>query len=643
MMSIVLSCPESAIYASGHSSPLSVAEASSAASSAAADIGSDSLPQGTEMLETLVVTATRTPKLLKDTPVVTRLLTKADISRSGKTDIAQLLEQRLPGVEFSLGMAQNPQINFSGFGGGGILFLLDGERMAGETLDNPDYSRLNLQNVERVEIVKGAASSLYGSNATGGVINIISGRPAEGVHATIDARFGSHTMQHYGALATYRKNSLSNSLDASFDSQAEVKFPNRGDFTTMYATRSWNIRDRLTYTFSDEAYVTARASYFRRQRNSATDNHERYSDVAAGLRARWRDFSASYAFDRYDKYDYIPSEGTQTRDYSNRQNTLHAQYSHDFDGAGTITAGGDWIDDYLMSYEFGGDAHRQTNLDAYLQWDWHPVERIWIVPGLRYDWFSASRARRLSPKLSLLWRPANCSLRVNYAAGFRAPSLKELFMDFNMAGIFQVYGNPDLKSETSQNFSISGEWTRGGADVTITAFHNIVDNRIAYLWSDELMGQQYINLHRMHICGVDLSAVKSFDFGLTLQGEYIYTYEHYHKGDLRANPTRPHALTMQCDYTRFWKPEWRFVASLSFKWMSGVTGDVLAFFSQEASRRQYYPAYSMLNLMLSQDIGKHLTVSAGIDNLLNYVPKYYYYNSPLTTGIGFRVGLTARI
>lgn len=163
MMSIVLSCPESAVYASGHSSPLSDTEGASAT----IDIGSDSLPVGTEMLETFVVTATRTPKLLKDTPVVTRLLTKADIARSGKADIAQLLEQRLPGVEFSLGMAQNPQINFSGFGGGGILFLLDGERMAGETLDNPDYSRLNLQNVERVEIVKGAASSLYGSNATG--------------------------------------------------------------------------------------------------------------------------------------------------------------------------------------------------------------------------------------------------------------------------------------------------------------------------------------------------------------------------------------------------------------------------------------------------------------------------------------------
>ena len=102
------------------------------------DSASDLVVSTPDTLETVVVTATRTPKLLKDTPVVTRVMTSADIARSGEQDISGLLEQQMPGVEFSLGMAQNPQINMSGFGGGGILFLLDGERMAGETLDNPD-------------------------------------------------------------------------------------------------------------------------------------------------------------------------------------------------------------------------------------------------------------------------------------------------------------------------------------------------------------------------------------------------------------------------------------------------------------------------------------------------------------------------
>ncbi len=127
-----------------------------------ADTAPDLVVSSPDTLDMVVVTATRTPKLLKETPVVTRVITSADISRSGKPDIGALLEQQIPGVEFSLGMGQNPQINMSGFGGGGILFLLDGERLSGETLDNPDYSRLTLQNDEWVENVKRAASSLYG-------------------------------------------------------------------------------------------------------------------------------------------------------------------------------------------------------------------------------------------------------------------------------------------------------------------------------------------------------------------------------------------------------------------------------------------------------------------------------------------------
>ena len=388
------------------------------AGSGVTDSTADLVVSATDTLETVVVTATRTPKLLKDTPVVTRVITSTDIDRSGKPDIGALLEQQLPGVEFSLGMAQNPQINMSGFGGGGILFLLDGERMAGETLDNPDYSRLNLQNAERVEIVKGAASSLYGSNATGGVVNIISKTPKEGAHMRLNARYGSHSLKSYGVLATFKKGKFANSLDGRFDSQGEIRFPRRGDFSRAYATHSWNVRERATVTLSEDAQITARAGYYWRQRNSTNATHERYSDISAGVSARWRDFTAKYSFDTYDKYDYEIATREQERDYRNRQNTLHIQYSHEFEGNGTLTAGGDWLHDYLMSYEFDSGSHSQTNLDAYAQWDWRAAECVWIVPGVRYDWFSASRANKVSPKLSMLWRPGKgfCSLRLNYAA-----------------------------------------------------------------------------------------------------------------------------------------------------------------------------------------------------------------------------------
>ena len=109
-------------------------------------------------LEAVVVTGTRTPRLLKDSPILTRVITSADIKRVDALDVGELLEAELPGIEFSYAMDQQVTLNMQGFGGNSVLFLVDGERIAGETLDNIDYSRLNLDNVERVEIIKGAAS-----------------------------------------------------------------------------------------------------------------------------------------------------------------------------------------------------------------------------------------------------------------------------------------------------------------------------------------------------------------------------------------------------------------------------------------------------------------------------------------------------
>ena len=116
-------------------------------------------------LNEVVITGTRVPKLLKDSPVQTRLITSKDIERSDATDIQGLLQAELPGVEFSYAMNQQVHLNFGGFGGQSLLFLIDGERIAGETLDDVDFSRIDMNNVERIEIVRGASSSLYGSNA----------------------------------------------------------------------------------------------------------------------------------------------------------------------------------------------------------------------------------------------------------------------------------------------------------------------------------------------------------------------------------------------------------------------------------------------------------------------------------------------
>lgn len=94
-------------------------------------------------------------------------------------------------MEFSYAMNQQIHMNFGGFGGQSVLFLVDGERLAGETLDDVDFSRIDMNNVERIEIVRGASSALYGSNAIGGVVNIITKEAAKKLDAKLDFEPGS--------------------------------------------------------------------------------------------------------------------------------------------------------------------------------------------------------------------------------------------------------------------------------------------------------------------------------------------------------------------------------------------------------------------------------------------------------------------
>ena len=158
-------------------------------------------------LAPVVITASHSPKALKDAPVVTRLITLHDIKINDATNIQDLLTQEMPGLEFGFAMGQETALHMSGFGGNAILFLVDGERMAGETMDNVDYNRMSLDNVGRIEIVKGASSALYGSNAVGGVVNIISRENLEPWTANVNSRYSSfgHEWRHGAASRSIRR------------------------------------------------------------------------------------------------------------------------------------------------------------------------------------------------------------------------------------------------------------------------------------------------------------------------------------------------------------------------------------------------------------------------------------------------------
>ena len=613
------------------------------------------LKESSTAVEQVVVAATRTPKLLKDVPIVTRVISNADIKQSDATHIGDLLQSELPGIEFSYSMNQQVSLNMSGFGGNSVLFLVDGERMAGETLDNVDYSRLNMDNVERIEIVKGAVSSLYGSNAIGGVVNIISKESQEPWSVNLNGRYGAHNEQRYGGSVGFnqgRFNSMTNvqytSIDA-IDLSKGTDNADIGDYSTIYGASTLNIKERLVITAADGLKFTARAGYFFRERDASESLKDRYRSFSGGLKGNYiiteaDNLELSYAFDQYDKSDYLVPSSRDVRDYSNVQHTVRSLYNHTFANKHILTIGGDYMRDYLMSYQFSDNgSHTQHTADAFAQFDWNPHRKFNLIAGLRFDWFSEANLSHLSPKLGIMYKVENCSLRASYAGGFRAPTLKEMYMDFYMGNIFMIYGNPELKPETSHNFSLSAEYMKGRHSFTVTGFYNLVDNRITTAWNQELSGQVYTNMSPLQVAGAEINATGRYKCGVSWRVSYAYTHETIKKGEPQLSSTRPHTATARIAYDKNWK-NYGLSVSLTGRYLSAVTCDVYTeLTSYEETVKQTYPGYTIWKLSLVQRVWRGVDLTLSVDNIFNYRPDYYYSNSPSTTGTTLSAGLSLNL
>ena len=164
-------------------------------------------PAKDKVFSEVVVTGSRLERPLKDVPVITRIVTRAEIDRINPLDMQQLLQYALPGIQFRLNtMSQLPTLTYQGMNNKMVVFLIDGERLSGESSDhNIDYNRINPDEIERIEVVRGAASTLYDSNAQGGVINIITRKAKRPVSFSLTGRYAGKNGEKYGANLGIRK------------------------------------------------------------------------------------------------------------------------------------------------------------------------------------------------------------------------------------------------------------------------------------------------------------------------------------------------------------------------------------------------------------------------------------------------------
>jgi tonB-dependent receptor plug len=601
----------------------------------------------TEIKE-VVVTATRSQKKLKDVPITVQVVTAEDIKKSQSTDFKTFLENEFSGINFTYD-GGSPNINMMGFGGKYVLFLMNGERMAGETFDNIDYDRIDIDNIERIEIIKGASSSLYGSNAIGGVINIITKDSKSPLDINTGYLYDS-SRDHKLNLSVGTKQKWGNLSISSFYKMREPyiikdRISTGGIYNELNVAgfTNYGISPKLTFNLSPKINLSLTPGYYFSERNPGTPAGEivrdRYYNYNLGLKTNIKfndnqNLIVSGAFDRYDKYDYFRKINEKEKKYENEVWRISSQYNQNLFKKHTLVAGGEVLSEKLLSFMFknestGGRENAQT-YSAFTQQDWVINPAVTIVTGARMDYHSIFK-QYFTFRLSGMYRfDETMTIRAGYSGGFRSPTLKELYTNWfhPWGGGFQLMGNKNLRPETSDNFNISIDFNFKKLNLTFITQYSKIKDKINLRGNigDTL---RYVNFHgNTDVLSSEVSAIYKLNKNFHFKGSYSY----YDIGKRRSE-NRPHTLTFKAEYipsAKYYIPS----IIISGKYLSRTK-----IYDDDSSSFVSYAPYSIWRLQLASKLPLGFTLTGGINNIFGYTADKVGFYSSVDIGRTFYLGL----
>ena len=602
-------------------------------------------------LNEVVVTGSFIEKPLKDVPVLTRVVSQKDIQALNPQNLETLLQYEIPGLQIGYNsMSQLPEITYMGMGGEYILFLVDGERVSGEGADhNVDFTRFNVDDIERIEIIKGSQSTIYGSNALGGVINIITKNADKPFTGNLNARYAGSNGQKYTASAGVKQGRLSSYSSLTYRTkdtytiaddkgkttvtttpEGTTEETGEADFTTMYGYKTWDVMQKLGYTCNEKLSTELKGTFYHNKRDirEGRNYQDFFIDYTLSGKVKYlpasnQQITVSYLFDSYKKNkDYFKSRtGRVDTDYHNKTQTPRIDYTGTF-GNHTLSAGFEGNMEYLKHYFLKDTSSVSMQTYAlYLQEDWRITDKLNVVAGLRADYHKKYHLH-VTPKLSVLYRLCDLvTLRAGYSKGFRSPSLKELYQEYDMGGLgwMMLYGNPDLEPETSDQYSLSAELTKGRFNMSVSATHNRFKNKITLQsLHDGTNDSRYENAESAKTTGVETILRYNFPFGLVLTGSYAYTNDYEEVQGYNTSNVRPHTATFSALFSKRFG-DYGFNISMNGQWGCAFdTYSVRTTDTGTAVTQVPYDARTMCTLNTGVTLPRGISLNFGVDNLFNY-------------------------
>jgi len=565
-----------------------------------------------------VTTPTKSAQNLENITANVDIITSEEIKERGYKTISDALKAQ-PGISYTRngGLGKATSIMLRGFSSKRVLVLVDGVRYNDPTsVSGAHFQYILMENIERIEIVKGAQSGVWGADASAGVINIITKKATkDGFTASINAEYGSFNSQTYGFNTTYKQDKFDVSLNAQRLSTDgfSTKVPEGKDANDFeddqYENNSADIK--FGYNITDNDRVETFFNYI--DADSDFDGYNMDATLASN-----DPIANTTAIEQFYGVSYTNTEGkNKTKIYFNQSDfsrTSTTSMVSKFDGSvkefglnsalsyaknADMSIGVDckkFKHENTIDKEYANQGIFATNSNSF---DGLLSGTTIFSQALRYDKFD-DFSNKVTYKLGLKHIHENIKgfwTSFNYATAYNVPSLFQLY---------SYAGNKDLNPEETKGFDVTANYKGFG----VTYFQNDIDDLIVYITTDFVtFAGSYFNVSgKSRLKGVELSYANSLEIA-NLAYNFNYTY-------LKTKDKEGKELARRAKNTAN--------LSLDYYGLADTHIGTLIQYVGERKKSQYdrdpevdYEAYTVVNLTADYDINSQLSVYGKIDNILD--------------------------
>ncbi len=621
------------------------AQADATAPPPACPEGTRPSPSGCVTVE-IVVLGTRTKESSQRATVRTEVVTREQAEQRGARNVAEALagELSLQVNPQAYGYLGNPSgLQMQGFDADRVLVLEDGERVVGDSAGVTDLAQLPLTDVERIEYVTGPTSSLYGSDALGGVVNVVTAPPRESGlsgRSRVEARSSGDT--RLDASSAYRRDHAWVAVDGSLEHGAPLELDG-GPERIIPANRRTLLGARAGTRFSPRAELRLKLRWVRdTSENIGVEQRQNLAPFVSDL-LRTSDrvtarVSETLSFAGGSRIDFsLGRSYFFHRSQTNLRNSPVAERRkrdsqlQSLEAVATIADGErrTWVigarsesesfSEQLSTDEYAGGSFRtETSYQVppssiasgalFAQLGYRVLEELSLMPGLRGE-FHDRYGSVVVPRFALAVRPREgVALRASFGRGFRAPSATEYGFTLDHSALtYRVLGNPELEPETSWGASADAT-ARPSSRLKLRAgaFGNWVDHMI----STEVVGItggvrdfRYVNVARARTAGGDVSATFEPLEGLTTSAGYAYLFTRDDSSGQPLPSRPPHTLLASAS----WQLPFALTATLRCRYLSRT-------FVAEGA---YTRGYALLDARAGYVVARSLELYVGGLNLLS--------------------------